>query len=285
MVVRETEKFECIANYLKEKNLLEKNFKYFVQSEELDCDTHIAEIREHWLNDTLKVEFARDESSSEEDKDLTEFKRLYSENPECIHDQLRTLNYPDVLMQIYIYKKSRKTSFGDKKRYLSALEDLTVKKLALALTMCFPDMFFGLMFDGIFKEDEEGEVETLEEKRADYCITKYVVDNKLIDTNAHTIDLNPFNIDTSFDCTDYIEDLHEESEETITIQFVTDGTVPRRQVRCMNRVIRLKQTTEYLARLAVLSDVKLGDEEKSLERVKFIEFMKPLYDDVSKCLA
>ncbi|KAG5677368.1 hypothetical protein PVAND_007132 [Polypedilum vanderplanki] len=284
IVETETEEFECIANYLRDKKVLEKGFKYYVQSEPLDCESHISEIRETWLNKTLKIAFEDKDSSEDEEKDedLAQFKKLYAQDPTCVYDQLLSLNYPDVLMQIYIYKKSTKLSNRQKKKYLSALEDDTVKKLTIASTICFPDQFFGLMFDEIFSEDES-EVQSLEDKQIEYCITKYVIENKLIDTTVYQVNENPHNIDTNFDCTDHNEDLFEELEELIRDQIINETSQSRRQVRCMTRAIKNKNTAQYLAKYSVLSEITLNDEQKNKFRNEFVTFMKELYVLLIKC--
>ncbi|KAL7049626.1 hypothetical protein ACKWTF_003794 [Chironomus riparius] len=279
-VETDAEKFECVANYLRDKKLLDKTFKYFVQSEELNCAPIITELRETLLLNTLDT--TKSASSSEESEDSKEAGQLIKDNSVCIREQLETINFPEIMMKLFVYEKSVKTSKKQKKKLISATNTEAENKLQIAVSMCVSEPVFGEMFDNIMKDDVEEE-DTLDEKQNDYCIRKYVVDKELVDINQFTINLNPDNIELNFECEDRIEDMFESLEEVIKDSFET-ANQSKKQLRCMNKALRTGKAGEYIAKISVLSEVKLTDDQKKEFRSEFVEKLKAYYQEMIKCL-
>lgn len=281
----DTDEFECIANYLRDNKLLEKNFKYYTQDEDLECETFMSDIKDVMLNKTIRAMIQADDSSEEPDETTNDFREMYSTNPVCFHEQLKVLNYPELIMQTFIYTRSRKLSSKLKKQYLAALEADNIKKIVIASSNCFPEALFGAAFDKIFANTTE-EDEPLDDKQTDYCIRKFVVDNNLIDTSIYTVELNPDKLEnlSDLDCTEFVEDAFEELRDSLRNSFLTDNMQLKSKKRCMNRAIRKANSVSYMSRLSVLSELKLNDESKSVEKDQFIKFMGDLYGDLTKCL-
>lgn len=271
---------------MRDRKLLEKNFKYFVQSEELECESFVVETKEVWLNDTIRVMMQSDDSSEEQDDDTKVFKEMYLTNPACFHEQLMALNYPEVVMRTYVYVKSNKLTGKLRKKYLAAVEADNTKIIIIACSICFPEALFGTAFDEIFANSTDDEDEPLDDKQTDYCIRKFVVDNNLIDSDVYSVELNPDNLDnvSELDCTEFVEDAFEELKDQLRNSFLTYSTQPKLQVRCMNRAIRKANSVNFMSRLSVLSELNLTDEAKAVEKNRFIGFMGDLYGELTKCL-
>lgn len=283
-VETETEEFECIANYLRDKGVLEKGFTYFVQNKPLDCETYLLEKKEEWLNVTIREMI--EPESEEEDEETINFKEMYFSNPICFHEQLRSLNFVNVIMKTLIYTKSNKLRERQRKKFLANVHNENVKKILIASSICFPDKLFGSTFDEIFASPKDDNA-TLDDKLSDYCIRKYVIDNNLIDTSAHNVSLNPENLEIvpDFDCNDTLKTSFDDLITTLTSSFVLEGRLqPESQIFCMTKIIREKDATNFMSRLSVLNELNLSNEEKLVEKSKYIDFMAKLYVELAKCM-
>lgn len=240
----------------------------------------ITELREKLLVDTLDTKPGA--SSSEESEDSKEAGQVIKDNSACIREQLEAINFPEIMMKLFVYEKSLKTSKKQKKKLVAATNTEAENKLQVAISMCVSEPVFGEMFDSIMKNDVEEE-DTLDEKQNDYCIRKYVVDKELVDTKIFTINLNPDNIELNFECEDRIEDMFESLEEVIKDSFET-ANQSKKQLRCMNKGLRTGKAGEYIAKISVLSEVQLTDDQKKEFRVEFIEKLKGYYQEMIKCL-
>jgi hypothetical protein len=277
----DSERFECIANYLRDKKLLDTNFKYFVQSQELECAPMITELRERLLVETLDTTKSRS-SSSEESEDSKEAGQFIKDNSACIREQLEGINFPEIMMRLFVYEQSLKTSKKQKKKLISATNTEAENKLQVAVSVCVSEPVFGKMFDGIIKDDVEKE-DTLDEKQNDFCIRKYVVDKKLVDTNQFKIDMNPDNIELGFECEERIEDMFGSLEAIIKDSFET-AKQSKKQLQCMNKALRIGKAGEYIAKVSVLSEIQLTDDQKKEFRTEFVEKLKGYYQEMIKCL-
>lgn len=277
-VSSETESFECMANYLRDKKLLDKNFKYFVQSEPLECDSYITTVRDTMIQKLIEK---TTKSSSEESEETEEFRNVTSETADCFRQQLSAINYPEDAMKLFIYSKSSKLSKKQKKKLLTATESDILKKFQITMSICMSDAIFGEMFDDMMKEEsEDGD---LEEKQNDYCIRKYVIDNGIIDPIEYTINLNPDNIELNFQCDVMVEDLFEIFEETVKEAFENESMKSRKQLRCLSRAIRNEDAVKYMVKISVLSEVSLSDEQTADLRTEFITNFQKLYLEMIKC--
>lgn len=240
----------------------------------------IADLREKLLVETLDTK--KSSSSSEESEDSKEAGQLIKDNSACIRQQLEAINFPEIMMKLFVYESSLKTSKKQKKKLVSATNTEAENKLQVAVSVCVSEPVFGEMFDNIM-EDEVKDEDSLDEKQNDYCIRKYVVDKELIDTNEFTIILNPDNIELNFECEDRIDDMFESLEEVIKDSFET-ANQSKKQLRCMNKALRTGKAGEFIAKISVLSEVKLDDEQKKIFRAEFVDKLKGYYQEMIKCL-
>lgn len=274
-----SEKFECVANYLKDKKLLDKGFQYYNRSEPLECKDYIKENRDSFISNFFS---STDSSSEETDLEAIVSNELLKQREKCLKLVFDAMYFPELLMKISLYEKSTKTPKKVKKKLLSAANHDAEKKLDIAISVCFPEEYIGVEFDELIQPEDRSNY-TLDDKQDNYCARKYIVDNKLIDTSVHPIVLNPDNLELNFDCTDKLEDLFEIYEEHIKESFETEGDQPRSQLRCFSRVIRNKNISQFMAKTALLAELKLTDKQKEEFRTDFVDKIKELYIEMIKC--
>lgn len=276
----EAEKYECIANFLKSKNLLDKHFKYVPQFNQLECGTIVTNLKDIIIDETL--ERISESSTDEESEESRNMRNLYHDNSACIRGQLNSIGYSDLMMKIYVYQHSKRTSNSQKKKLTSATEAEATKKLAIAVSLCMSEQVFGELFDNLMKNESE-EVETLEEKQNDYCIRKYVIDKKLIDTDKFPVTINPDNIELNFACASRIDSIFEDLKKIIQDGFEIPGQ-SRKQARCLSRAIKSENGMEYIAKISVLSEIQMTDDLRKELRSEFVQTIKKLHMQMIKCI-
>jgi hypothetical protein len=277
------DKFNCMASFLKKKGQLEDEFKYSPTTLQPNCENDINELADSLLNKTVARILKK---ANADDEDGNDFVIKYFEpNAECFHNSFREVNLKETFMKLLVYQFTPKLTKKQKKKIETRTDDELNKKFTLAASLCVPDEVFGEMFDEKFEpdEDDDGEEDDLEGLRTDYCVRQYVVEKKLIDPKTIEMDMNPFAVETNFDCTDYVEDYLEVMEEEIENHFHYQTEQPRRQLRCISRTIRNHKASEYMMKVYYLNAGTIKDDLKAEERQKFIQFMLGLFKDLTKC--
>lgn len=280
MAETDAEKYECIANFLKSKNLLDKHFKYVPQLNQLECGTVVTDLQDIIMDETL--ESVSESSTDEESEESRDMRKLYQDNSVCIRGQLNSLGYSDLMMKMYVYQHSKRTSNNQKKKLTSATEAEAIKKFAIAISLCISEQVFGELFDNLMKNDKE-EVETLEDKQNDYCIRKYVIDKELIDTVKFPVTLNPDNIELNFTCAIRIDGIFEDLKKIIQDGFEIPGQ-NKKQVRCLNKTIKSENGIEFIAKMSVLSEIQMTDDLRKELRSEFVQTIKKLHLQMIKCI-
>jgi len=276
----EAEKYECVANFLKSKNLLDKHFKYVPQFNQLECGTIVTDLKDIIIDETLeRVSESSTDEESEESKDM---RKLYQDNSACIRGQLNSIGYSELMMKIYVYQHSKRTSNNQKKKLSSATEAEATKKLAIAISLCISEQVFGELFDNLMTNNTE-EVETLEDKQNDYCIRKYVIDKELIDTDKFTVTINPDNIELNFTCASRIGSIFEDLKKIIQDGFEIPNQ-SKKQARCLNKTIKSENGIEYIAKISVLSEIQMADDLRKELRSEFVQTIKKLHMRMIKCI-
>ena len=276
----EAEKYECVANFLKNRNLLDKNFKYIPKINQLECGTIVTDLKEIILDETL--DRISEPSTDDESDESMDMKKLYKENSGCIRGQLNTVGYADLMIKLYVYEQSKRTSKNQKKKLKSATESEATKKLAIAISLCVSEPVFGELFDNLMKNDDK-EAETLDDKQNDYCIRKYVIDKELIDTNKFPVTLNPDNIELNFNCNNRINSILEDMKKIINEGFEIPGQ-NKKQARCLSKAIKSENGVEYIAKISVLTEIQITDDLKKELRSEFVQTIKNLYMQMIKCI-
>jgi hypothetical protein len=279
-----TEMFECIANYLGEKRLLEKEFRYFQQDYVLECNPFIAEIRENWVNDTIREMFFDAEAEVDDDEEMSHVESSILGNWECYYNTLLKARFPENIMKKYIYTKSNKLSRAQKDWFLNAVKNDITMNFVLCLETCESDFMGARFFKNIF-EVQDVKNKPLYDQQSEYCVRKYVIESEdyANDELVKRIKLNPDNLDVNFDCTDYIADFFDEFYDGMKMDFRTQCRQPKKEIRCFNKKLESSEHKKVRAKVFALRKVDLSEQEKSALKNEHITSRKAIYNELLEC--
>jgi len=274
-VETKAEKFECIAKNLRDKKLLDTDFRFSESSHTLECEAVITEHKENILRDNLNLTSLREES-----EDSKASKKLVQDNLACIREELIDSGYPEVMMKISVYVVSQNLVMKQRKQLAASAKAEGDRKMQTAIIKCITGPIFSEMFDNIMKGEDE---QALEDKQINYCIRKYVVDKNLINTIEFPVTINPKNIDINFDCEVRMKTAIEILEEVLkqTYKGVYKSEV---QLHCLTKVIITGKGLDYTAKAFVLSEINLPDDKKNRFRSEFVDNFRALSEEMVKCI-
>lgn len=256
----------CYIKHLKAVGLLDDNFSEY---DELLADENICNIEE------LKKNIYRE--SAMHIRRNTEF----GDSTKCILDVLRANKWVDYVMLQKVYSI---LDGNEKNPKQSGVERFVEKTAENAFLFCFVEKEFGELFDDNIKKDSSSEEDDPVE---DYCETKYVVDNELIDTVGHDVVINRNNIDTSkLNCEEVLQRVFGELEEDF-IKTLSDEhddfDFNEQEVQCTLEKYRTRNFGQKLMRLGVLKDLNISEREKADERKSFIYDMYEIIQNIKEC--
>lgn len=272
--------YDCGFSYLRDNELLtfKKHMNYSPAPVEEDICTEVLAA----FSDEVLANL----------KPLIEADPRFTKHSNCIIEKLTTFSIDIPYLMKFIYSEDRTMS---KLRRMKALNEVSSKidqKLELAEEICAPEQMFGDWFDETVDEEPstasdnstDADVD-LEELREEYCQRVYVVEKKAIDLKKYKIDTNPKGVNVqNMDCKKFLLEISEEFIVSIKDQFaegVKYATV--KSTRCMANTVRNGKYFDNLLKIWMLSELKISDQEKAVERNHFINFLKNLYAEIMKC--
>ena len=273
----ETGGFNCVANYLRSKKLInptEVHSSY--RSQEIDiseeeCRSNIEEYRKMFYT-ALKDEFIEDEN--------------LEEYADCLVEHLKNTHVAEVSLKRMVYEHSTKISKRKRRKGLKAIDYAIEKKLETAVKICTFEEIFGEVFDVLYfagksSGNESGTVEMSDNLQDDYCERKYMVDKNFIDIAVYDVNVNPKNISVSaLDCDEIVENSINQAVDELRETFKDEL---ERGTKCVSKVIRTGNYFENNVKIVMLGEIGISDKIKSEERTKYIEEMKELYDNILRC--
>ena len=257
----------CYIKHLKAVGLLDDDSSEY---DELLADENVCNI------DKLKQNIYRE--SAMHIRQNTEF----GSSTKCILDVLRANRWVDYVMLQKVYSIMDANERNPKQ---SGIERFVEKTAENAFLFCFVEKEFGELFDDNIKKDDNTSEET--DPVEDYCETKYVVDNELIDTVGHDVVINRKNIDTSdLNCDKILQRVFSELEEDFikTLKDEHDDfDFNEHEVQCTLEKYRTRNFGQKLMRLGVLKDLNISEREKADERKSFIYAMYEIIQNIKEC--
>lgn len=131
---------------------------------------------------------------------------------DCVFEKLKKSEFIDLELRMEIYSKSKHIPRTDKKRRMHEVTGLQREILINIAKSCRSDPTYGGLFDRTL-----GINSSLIVLQENFCLLKYVADNKFVMT---PIDTNPKNIETSkIDCQAVLTKCEEESEQKLLEAF------------------------------------------------------------------
>lgn len=124
------------------------------------------------------------------------------------------------------------------------------------------------------------ENDTEKDFEQNYCTRMYVVDDNFIDTTVYKVNLNPLNIDVSgVDC----DEIMKEINQKLLNAFIRDPTDQSMKAKCIQNVSRAMLNLQAYARVFILGEIGISDEEKTKEKQAFIEATVPMIEKLEEC--
>lgn len=132
---------------------------------------------------------------------------------QCVFETLKNSQFIDLELKLEIYSHSKHLTRNERRKRMYEVMINQRKLLVEAARICRSDKSYGGLFDEIL-----GINSSLVLHQENYCLLKYVVDNRFID--IPDITTNPLNINTmNFDCRTIIETKKRENERKLLEAF------------------------------------------------------------------
>lgn len=264
-------KLNCFVRKLKSENKLATNFPEFaVTNEDNECEAFLkAAEKEAYQAIAFRVRM----------------KSNYGEHTPCIMSDLRLRSWVDDIWLKYIYQASSSMPEDEKVKKSAAIDDKIEESMIEAFIGCIYEKKFGALFDQIVSADMNSIDDTATEWKQDYCIRKLVVAKNLIDTSVYNVTLNPRNLNVdSIRCDEVlVPELAQMREMLIETLKSEDMQLKKHQVQCIANKFRDERYIGKFLAVGVLSELRITDEQKAVERKKFIHFIVEIVLSMEAC--
>lgn len=257
--------FNCYADYLKRHGMLEESF----QSEPFNGESILCEAV---LSKTVEGVYA---GLLEEFKKNDELKVA----AECVVENLKEAKWSDLDIKEQLLVFTSSLSENEKDKQMFELEAQQSKISNAAVVSCMAEKEFGEMFDEIFnKEDDQVD------HASDYCARTYIIDNNLIDNSVYHVDPNPKHIDVkNIPCEDIVKKNFEVAEEELKQHLLKDLGENDHKVDCLIKKYHDNHYFNKTLIVALLGELKISDDQKNVEKEKFIESMIKITMSLEEC--
>lgn len=255
--------FNCYADYLKHHGLLAKSF----ESEPFNGESYLCEVVLSTTVEGVYTDLLGEFKKSEE----------FKEAAECIVENLRKAKWSDLDIKQRVVDVSE---LDDEEKMLMVLE---IKKQQAkisndAIVTCLAEKEFGGLFEEIFHKDDQ------EDFVGDYCARIYAVDNRLIDIRVNEVVLNPHNINTGKIQCDVINKKHfEQAEKELKDHLLKDIHENTEKAECLIKKYHDNHYFNKTLAIELLGELKISDEQKQIEKSKFIETMIKITKELGEC--
>ena len=248
----------CIAQFLKEKELLEDEFPVAIEVDEAKCQMLMPMIMRSLENALVKK--LSDKTSIKSDCIMKDFMKA--------HVLENLLKHEMVTMTKELEAEEVKVRLEEIKEDMRIIFERAARK-------CDSDPSYGGVFDDVLEIKNE----SLAVLRQNYCFTKFVVETKLIDVQE--IDFNPKKIVTSsIDCQAMIKSNRLEREKKM-LQAIKQHNLTQEQIQCIKDKYQIERAfdsnlaLEVITYLDVSVDVRRTNRENIARRLE--SFIKSLF--------
>lgn len=255
--------FNCYADHLRRHGLLETD----MEAEPFNGDSYLCEVI---LTTTAEAVY---KDLFEEFNKTEEFHGAAG----CIVDTLKKSNWSDLDIKERVYAVS---DFSDEEmtKKIQELKALQSNISSEAIVSCMADKEFGELFDIIYNKEEDTDLV------ADYCARRFAVTNKLIDTSVYHVEENPHNIKTEDINCDVINKQHfEEAEVELRQHLLKDIHENVYKADCLIRKYHDNHYFNNTLVVALLGEIGITDEQKKIEKKKFIRRMIKITKTLMEC--
>jgi hypothetical protein len=250
----------CIAQYLKEKNILEAEFPIPPELDAAQCRLFVPLIVAAFES-ALCSKLAAEENIK----------------ADCVMKTIKKENSIDLMLMQEIVVMTRGL---DEEKVKEKLES-SKEKLRISFEKAAKDCDSDPAYGGLFGEILEIKNESLAVLRQDYCFTKFVVESKLIDVKD--IDVNPKKIATSnIDCTAMIKSNRSEREKKL-METLKKRKLSQDQIQCTMDKFQIERAFDSNLALEVIDQLDVSIEVKRTNREKIARQLENFIKSVFIC--
>lgn len=256
--------FNCYADYLKRQGLLDNNFKSEPFNGEAELCNIVLSTTTAGIYSALLEEFVK----------VGEF----NGSAECIVETLKKAKWSDLDIKEQVFHFMKSLSDEEKEIKIRELKKLQENISSDAIISCMAEKEFGELFDQIFNKDEQ------EDFVGDFCARAYVVGNQLLDTNVYKIIMNPKNLITKdINCNEIMKKNFEAAEIELREHLLKDVGENSGKVDCLIDQYHRHRYFNKTLTIELLGELNISNQQKSIERENFINFMVEVTKKLSEC--
>lgn len=167
---------------------------------------------------------------------------------------------------------------------LKTTVETVLEYIKSSVASCKNEGDFGEEFDVIF-ENEKIAVKNITDHEQEYCIKKYLVKNKLVDTVMYDVDLNPSHINvTGLNCEAMIKKFNDEIYDELGFAYLeTSNLGSIEKVECALEKFREADYFDLIMKITALTSANITAEQRSNERENFIRILISISSNIAAC--
>lgn len=250
----------CIAQYLKEKYILEADFP-------VSADLNVSQCRLF-----MPLILAAFESAL-----CTKLAVEESIKADCVMTAIKQDKSIELMLMQEIIIMTRGLEEEMVKKNLESSKEKLRLSFEKAASSCDSDPNYGGLFDEILEIKNE----SLAVLRQDYCFTKFVIESNLID--VQDVDVNPKKIATSnIDCVAMIKHNRIEREKKLK-ETLMSRKLSQDQIQCTMDKFQIERAFDSNLALEVIDQIDVPIEVKRINREKIARQLESFIKSVFIC--
>lgn len=256
----------CYIRHLKNANELGDDIQELENgNSETNCDEIINNMKTQLIRETIK----------------NIHKRLnISNKKQCVGDNLKENKILNKTFKVVVYEVLQESTGKNYENEVREANDKLENVIEDSATYCLFKEDFGELFDELFTDSSEED-----DLEADYCARKHVLDNNLLDTSVYTLKVNPNNINTeNVNCVEKLKEVIKKIEDDLAEGMKKDEPeMANKNLECRLNAFRGDNTYDKMIATFFFSEINMTEEQKEIEKKKFIIFMGKLAFKAAEC--
>lgn len=257
----------CYVDHLRKINYLDmKSIESNLTSDQYElCETVLKTARQQ-IYSQLYDEFAKNEN--------------LSDSAACIVENLKSSNWSDLEIQQEIYDLYQVFTKDERSERISKIRSLQHKLNNEAIIACMAEKEFGELFENIFMTED------LDDQAHRYCSYKRVYNNSIVDRSYF-----PTNWETKFmKINDSLCDVlnsqrFAEAEFELRQHLIRDIGENESETECLINTYAEENYFDKTLAIEILHEFGITEEQKLIEKKKFIASMSEITKNLSRCKA
>lgn len=260
-------KTNCFIRRLKSKGKLDADFaEYDVDMHGIDCE-NVIKIVSKEIYEQIALSLRK--------------KALFNKFTPCIMADLRSQDWVDDMISLVVYELDTTIAESVKVKRTEEINEKVTKSAEDATLACLFEKEFGEMYDS-FKDDDQDDTE--KDFIVEYCTRKYVVAKHLLDP-SYKIVMNPKNVNVEgVNCDSLLIDEFKELETAMVTKLDDDDLeLTDLQKKCTLKKFRDGNFSDKFIASALTTELDLSDQQKAVEKKKFVKLMVDVITSLDVC--